>query len=97
MYIYLYVCIHYSTVPASSEPLSYIPGLQCISCFGPSAAAARIETSKVWAKDFMRRNGIPTAEYQTFTDFEAARTYIESAQHRTVIKVRLHTISINIV
>ena len=40
--------------------------------FGPTQAAARLEYSKVWAKDFMSRNGIQTARYRTFTDPDAA-------------------------
>jgi phosphoribosylamine--glycine ligase len=46
--------------------------------FGPTRAAARLETSKVWAKDFMRRHYIPTAAYQTFEQRDAAITYIRS-------------------
>src|ERR1041385_3797993 len=38
-----------------------------IPCFGPKQAAARIEASKAFAKDFMRRHQIPTARYATFT------------------------------
>ncbi len=40
-----------------------------IPVFGPSQAAAEIESSKAFAKDFMRRHGLPTAAYATFTDF----------------------------
>lgn len=40
--------------------------------FGPTQAAARLEYSKVWAKDFMSRNGIQTARYRTFTDPDTA-------------------------
>ncbi|KAI1625936.1 putative bifunctional purine Ade1 [Exophiala viscosa] len=57
-----------------------------IPCFAPSKAAAEIEGSKSFAKDFMLRHGIPTAEYKTFTDFHAARAYVESIEHRFVIK-----------
>ena len=39
-----------------------------IPCFGPTRAAARLESSKAFAKDFMARWGIPTARSQTFTD-----------------------------
>lgn len=45
--------------------------------FGPSAAAARIESSKVWAKDLMERAGVPTAHAQRFTDYGEARRAIE--------------------
>ena len=44
--------------------------------FGPTQAAAQLESSKDFAKAFMKRHGIPTAEYQTFTDDKAAREYI---------------------
>jgi len=43
-----------------------------IAVFGPSQAAAEIESSKAFAKDFMRRHGLPTAAYTTYTDFYAA-------------------------
>ncbi len=44
--------------------------------FGPTQAAARLESSKDFAKQFMVRHGIPTAKYQTFTDAAAAHAYI---------------------
>ena len=44
--------------------------------FGPSQAAARIETSKAWAKAFMRRHGIPTAAYEVFTERDPAEAYL---------------------
>src|SRR5579883_2447312 len=43
---------------------------------GPTAAAARIESSKVFAKEFMARHDIPTAPFEVFDDHEAARRYI---------------------
>ncbi|CAM9816164.1 unnamed protein product, partial [Choristocarpus tenellus] len=57
-----------------------------VSCFGPTAAAARLEGSKSFSKDFMTRNGIPTARYGNFTDFEAARAYVLAADHPVVVK-----------
>ncbi len=57
-----------------------------IPCFGPNAAAARIESSKVFAKNLMKKYGIPTAEYNVFTDMQEALTYLESAPIPTVIK-----------
>ncbi|MDN5862861.1 MAG: phosphoribosylamine--glycine ligase, partial [Salinisphaera sp.] len=39
-----------------------------LACFGPSAAAAQLEASKAFAKDFLARHNIPTAAYQSFTD-----------------------------
>ena len=50
---------------------------QGLPCFGPSKAAAQLEGSKAFSKDFMQRHGIPTAAYQTFTDGKAARDYIK--------------------
>jgi phosphoribosylamine--glycine ligase len=54
--------------------------------FGPSQAAARLESSKQFAKDFMRRHGIPTAEYETFDDAEAATAYAERLGGPCVVK-----------
>ncbi len=57
-----------------------------IPCFGPEAKAARIESSKVFAKDLMKKYGIPTAAYQVFTDPGAARAYLKTAPYPAVIK-----------
>ncbi len=57
-----------------------------IPCFGPQAMAAKIEASKAFSKDFMARNNIPTAEYKNFTDYDAAKEYIENAKFQVVIK-----------
>ena len=46
-----------------------------IRCFGPKQAAAQIEASKVFAKDFMARHHIPTARYSAFSNFEKAIEY----------------------
>ncbi|OGO04978.1 MAG: phosphoribosylamine--glycine ligase [Chloroflexi bacterium RBG_13_56_8] len=54
--------------------------------FGPSREAARIESSKVFSKDFMRENRIPTAEYATFRDYDAASGYL--AEHPAPIWVK---------
>ncbi len=48
-----------------------------IPVFGPGAAGARLEASKVFAKEFMGRHGIPTAPYEVFDDPVAARAYVE--------------------
>lgn len=58
-----------------------------IACFAPSKVAAELEGSKAFAKDFMSRHGIPTAEHRTFEDYDAARDYLSSITHRVVIKV----------
>ena len=57
-----------------------------IGCFGPKRAAAQIEASKVFAKDFMARHRIPTAGYATFRQFEEAIQYLDSLDDPIVIK-----------
>ena len=57
-----------------------------IACFGPSKAAARLEGSKTFSKDFMQRHNIPTAAYHNFTDYETARQYLDLIEYRVVIK-----------
>jgi phosphoribosylamine---glycine ligase len=59
---------------------------QGLRCFGPSQAAARIEASKVFAKDFMTRHNIPTARYATFTGLDEAVRYLDSVNYPIVIK-----------
>ena len=59
---------------------------QGIHCFGPSQAAAQIEASKVFAKDFMARHHIPTARYAAFSDFNEALRYLKSLDYAIVIK-----------
>lgn len=54
--------------------------------FGPSKAAAQIEASKSFSKAFMLRHNIPTARYQSFTDFDAALAYLRSLDTPVVIK-----------
>lgn len=54
--------------------------------FGPRAAAARLESSKAFAKDFMTRHGIPTAEYREFDDSAAAQEYCRTASYPLVVK-----------
>nr|POE65196.1 bifunctional purine biosynthetic protein ade1 [Quercus suber] len=57
-----------------------------IQCFGPSKAAAEMEGSKTFSKDFMKRHGIPTAAFENFNDHGAAMNYLEVVSHRIVIK-----------
>lgn len=57
-----------------------------VPCFGPSAAAAQLEASKAYSKDFMKRNGLRTARYECFTDFEAASEHVRSVDYRVVVK-----------
>ncbi|HWH81501.1 MAG TPA: phosphoribosylamine--glycine ligase [Burkholderiaceae bacterium] len=54
--------------------------------FGPTRAAAQLESSKAFAKDFMRRHGIPTAAYATFTDAAAAHAHVTVHGAPIVIK-----------
>jgi len=54
--------------------------------FGPTQRAAQLESSKAFAKDFMKRHGIPTAFYETFTDAAAAHAYVEQHGAPIVIK-----------
>ena len=57
-----------------------------LPCFGPSAAAAQLEGSKAFTKDFLARHNIPTADYQNFTDLEPALAYIREKGAPLVIK-----------
>ncbi|HEB77364.1 MAG TPA: phosphoribosylamine--glycine ligase [Methylothermaceae bacterium] len=57
-----------------------------LRCFGPTRAAARLEGSKAFCKDFMQRHGIPTAAYATFTDPEAAMAYVREQPVPIVVK-----------
>jgi len=54
--------------------------------FGPTQAAAQLESSKAFSKAFMKRHGIPTAEYETFSDPEAAHAYVDQKGAPIVIK-----------
>jgi len=54
--------------------------------FGPTKAAAQLESSKAFSKAFMRRHGIPTADYDTFTDPVAAHAFVERLGAPIVIK-----------
>lgn len=57
-----------------------------IQCFGPSKAAARMEGSKTFSKDFMKRHSIPTARYENFYDYELAKKHLDTIDYRVVIK-----------
>ncbi|MBI1889877.1 MAG: phosphoribosylamine--glycine ligase [Burkholderiales bacterium] len=57
-----------------------------LKIFGPTKAAAQLESSKDFAKAFMKRHGIPTAEYQTFADVKAAHDYVNVKGAPIVIK-----------
>ena len=57
-----------------------------LKIFGPTREAAQLESSKDFAKAFMKRHDIPTAEYQTFSDLKAAHDYIDAKGAPIVIK-----------
>ncbi|WP_312565188.1 phosphoribosylamine--glycine ligase [Comamonas sp.] len=57
-----------------------------LKVFGPTKAAAQLESSKAFSKAFMRRHGIPTADYDTFTDPAAAHAFVERLGAPIVIK-----------
>ncbi len=57
-----------------------------IPCFGPDSKAARIESSKVFSKELMKKYGIPTARYEVFDDPKAALTYLQEQSFPIVIK-----------
>ena len=54
--------------------------------FGPTQKAAQLESSKAFAKDFMKRHGIPTAFYETFTDSALAHAYVDAEGAPIVVK-----------
>jgi phosphoribosylamine--glycine ligase len=57
-----------------------------IPCFGPSAFAAQLEGSKAFAKRIMREAGVPTADFQVFTEYAKAKAYLESVSLPIVLK-----------
>ena len=59
---------------------------QGLACFGPVAKAARLEGSKSFSKDFMRRHGVPTATYEVFTEIEPAATFVRKCGAPVVVK-----------
>lgn len=57
-----------------------------LRCFGPTAKAARLEGSKAYCKDFLKRHGVPTADYQTFTELQPAMAFAEGLGFPVVVK-----------
>jgi phosphoribosylamine---glycine ligase len=57
-----------------------------LAIFGPTKNAAQLESSKVWAKNFMKRNGIPTAPFEIFDDPTKAKDYARSVEYPLVVK-----------
>lgn len=57
-----------------------------LKIFGPSKDAAQLESSKIWAKNFMKRNDIPTARFEIFDDAQKAQDYVKSLGYNVVVK-----------
>lgn len=78
------------TVVGPEEPLSrgIVDSFEDaeLKIFGPSKEAAILETSKVWAKNFMKKYGIRAADFQTFDDIERAKDYVQKSAKPLVIK-----------
>ena len=80
------------TVVGTNDPLAFgmVDAFQAagLAIFGPQQAAARLEYSKAFAKDFMQRHGIPTPAYATFQKYDEALAYLDSLPNgRVVVKV----------
>lgn len=77
-------------VVAPDDPLvlGAVDALQAIGipCFGPEKKAAVIEGSKIFAKELMKKYGIPTAAYEVFDDLDSALEYVKTAPMPAVIK-----------
>jgi hypothetical protein len=79
-------------VPGPEQPL--VDGItdyfhshaEGIACFGPTKIAAQMEGSKSFSKRFMARWHIPTASYESFKDYEAAKQHIDSVSYDIVLK-----------
>ncbi len=74
--------------PEAPLALGIVDRLQAagLRVFGPTQAAAQLETSKAFAKDFMWESGIPTASYAVFSDYVAALDYVRQAERPLVVK-----------
>ncbi len=57
-----------------------------LKIFGPTKKATQLESSKIWAKEFMKRNNIPTAAFEVFDDASKAKEYVNKIEHNVVIK-----------
>ncbi|WP_295856972.1 phosphoribosylamine--glycine ligase [uncultured Oscillibacter sp.] len=81
--------VEYAVV-APDDPLALgaVDALSAVGvpCFGPSAKAAEIESSKVFAKELMKKYGIPTAQYAVFSDMVEALTYLDGHDAPIVVK-----------
>ena len=57
-----------------------------LRCFGPDSRGAQLEGSKAFSKDFMKKYGVKTAQYGTFTEYDKAKAYLENCEYPIVIK-----------
>ena len=57
-----------------------------LKIFGPTKKAAQLESSKIWAKQFLKRNNIPTAAFEVFNDAVKAKEYVSQIEYNVVIK-----------
>ena len=57
-----------------------------LKIFGPTKEAAQLESSKIWAKQFLKRNNIPTAAFEVFNDAVKAKEYVNQIEHNVVVK-----------
>lgn len=57
-----------------------------LKIFGPSQKAAQLESSKIWAKNFMKKYGIPTARFEIFDDYSKAVDYVGKLDYNVVVK-----------
>lgn len=73
-------------VPLSNGIVDYFRSNTEIAIFGPTQAAAQLEASKIWAKQFMQRHGIATAQFQQFTDTEQALPLVAALGGKLVLK-----------
>ena len=80
----------YMTVVAPDDPLAagMVDRLEAegFRAFGPRANAAKLEASKAFAKEIMTKYHIPTAAYEVFTDYDAAKAYLQSSSYPIVLK-----------
>jgi phosphoribosylamine--glycine ligase len=78
------------TIAGSEEPLVHgawnVFDAHGLRLFGPSAEAARLEGSKAWAKEFMRRHAIPTAAFSVHRDLDSARAAVRRQTMPCVVK-----------
>ena len=72
-------------VPLAKGIVDYFDSKK-LGIFGPSKNGAQLESSKIWAKQFMKRNNIQTAKFEIFDDPKKAASYVESIDHPVVVK-----------